>query len=137
MFGNIYKKNSLDKWLILLTASVLVAYPVARFVVVEVRSAYLVLLFLFSLVVLGFRFSQVKKIELSHIEKLLLSSFFLMFAVTLLSAIVLGGDGLEQKRVGAYLGFLLAIPVYLLFRLYMPSDRVIWSSIVVSCYVVV
>ena len=36
------------KWMIVLTGSVTVAYPITRFVITEFRSSYLILLFLLS-----------------------------------------------------------------------------------------
>ncbi len=136
MLNNIKEGDQLGKWLMVLTGMVIVIYPTTRFVVEDIRSLYLVLLFLLSVVAFSFRWSQCKAISLSRSEKILLSCFFLMFIVTLMSFVILGGDHDGQRRVGVYLGFLLGLPVYYLFRLYMPSSRLIWAAIVIACYIV-
>ena len=136
MISNIKINDRLGKWLMIFTGVILVAYPTTRFVVNELRSSYLVILFLLSLIACGFYWPQCKAIVLTRLEKLLLFSFFLMFVVTILSFLLLGGDHGGQTRVGIYLGFLLGIPVYFLFKLYGPSSRLIWGALTIACYIV-
>ncbi len=128
--------GKIGTWLMVLTGIILVAYPTTRFVVNEFRSSYLVVLFLLSLIACVCCWPQCKTIVLTRLEKLLLFSFFLMFVVTLMSYALLGGDHGGQTRVGIYLGFVLAIPIYFLFKLCSPPSRIIWWALVIACYVV-
>ena len=59
-----------------------------------------------------------------------------MFVVTLTSFVLLGGDHGGQGRVEVYLSFVFSIPIYFLFKLYSPSNRIIWGALVIACYVV-
>jgi len=136
MISEIKSNGKLQTWLMILTGIILVAYPVTRFVVDEFRSSYLVILFLLSITACISCWPQCRKIVLTDLEKLLLFSFFLMFVVTLFSFLALNGEDGGQPRVGIYLGFALAIPIYFLFKSFSPPAQIIWMALVIACYVV-
>jgi len=129
-------KSAIDKLLLIIISVCIVLYPLTSFIVEGGRSVYIVILILLSIVAFTVRWSEVKKIELSRIEKWFLTSYFLMFIIALAS-IVFMGEGVDgNKRLAAYSGFLFSIPIYYLFRLYMPPSRIIWAAIVIACYIV-
>lgn len=129
-------KDGFAAWIGFFISITLIAYPATRFVVDGTRSLYLLVLLLLSFIVLSFRWSQFRALKIERSDKVLLFFYFLMFVVIFLSAIIFGGDGREFKKVAVYTGFLFSIPIYLLFRLYLPSSRVIWLAFVIACYVV-
>lgn len=136
MLDNLNSNGQLGKWLMVFTATILVAYPITRFVYLTLHSIYLTPLVSLSIVAIAYRWSDLVDIKLERMDKLLLLSFFLIFAVTLLSFYVYGEGHGAAKRVRTYSGFIYAIPVYFLFRMYMPSSRVIWGALIVASYVV-
>ncbi len=135
-FNNDDHKDWFAIWATLIVSVTLIAYPTTRFVLDGTRSLYLLVLLFLSFIVLGVRWSRFKELKVEYLDKVLLSFYFLMFVVIFLSAVILGGDGSEMKRVAVHTGFLFSIPIYFLFRLYMPSSRIIWLALVVACYVV-
>ena len=127
---------SFGTWLAIIISIIFIMYPVTSFVFQGIRTGYLIILLLLSVVGISYYWQEIKRIELSRIEKWFLVSYLMMFVTTLASVVIFGEGADGGKRVEVYSAFIISIPVYYLYRLYRPSHTVIWGAIVVACFVV-
>ncbi len=115
--------------------AVLLIYPMTMFVVEGLRSEFIAILILLSLVAFALNKFQLDIFTLDREETLVLLPFLLVFLVALASYAWFGFLDEAKTRMDRYSYFLLVFPIYSLFRYTRPKMEVIWIGVVVGCYI--
>lgn len=115
--------------------AVMLSYPATMFIYKGIRSEYLAVLFLMA--VYGFltRKIQIRDYPLTKIEFITLALFASISIIAWVSYAYFGFLEEAVPRVEKYSWFILALPVYYLFRYVNPRMDVIFFGIVLGCFI--
>jgi len=130
-----HSRSTFDRLMALGAYTVLLVYPATMFVYDGIRSEYFGVLFLLSLLgVLAGRY-RLSFRSLERIDRWVLLAFASITIVAWLSWAGIGFDPEAKGRIAKYSWFLLAVPVFFLFRHLRPKMEIVWLGLVIGAWV--
>jgi len=130
-----HSRNTFDRLLALGAYTVLLVYPATMFVYDGIRSEYFGVLFLLSLLGLLARRFRLSFRSLERIDRWVLLAFASITIVAWLSWAGIGFDPEAKGRIAKYSWFLLAVPMFSLFRHLRLRMEVVWLGLVIGAWV--